>query len=757
MIEGPLESPNTNVRAPKNAKSCIAQWGVVALWLLFAAAVLPLAGSIEGRLNDSTQIRGSQSQLLDHILAEKFAAPFANSMTLVIAGVPTPSDAAGQQALELLIEQLEQIEGIGRIVSYLTSGDPIFLSETGSGTFAFVEIEIGEQGIEETIGRIRAWSSSIEAVLGPTHSLAKLTWTGEPVLNIDLRRWGTQNAEEAEIKALPVVGILLVVTFGSLVAASLPIGTGLLAITIATAVIAAIAPLFPASTVVLNIVTMVGLGISIDYALLTVSRFRDELQSGATAAEAAISTAHHARRTIAISAVAVMIGFAAMLISPIGELRSIAVGGMVVVAVVLAINTTLLPAVLRIIGPRINMVRIGLPVVAPVTQQFWRFWAQQVVRRPVVILGVSLAVLLTLALPIRSINVALPEVSWLPASASSVAAMNQLEGMGRGGVVNTIELVLTMPGDHTASTAVGWLALARVSNALDRDPRIVFVRSAALTHLGPVPSLRALETVANDIAQRYVSIDRRHALIEIIPSGSLTQSEIAELSREIMDTNWLRGVAPEAELVAGGLPIFNVEYEDKINDQFVLVVSLVTLATFLALAFWFKSVLVPLKAVVLSLLSVGAGIGAMVLVFQQGFLHEMVAIDGPTGAIFPIIPLLTFAITFGLSMDYEVFLVSRVMEARRAGIEDNEALALALESTGNVITSAAMIMIAVFGAFVLGDFLLIKMLGFALAITVFLDATVVRLGLGPAILILGGRWNWWPGTAIQDQTDNEGR
>jgi RND superfamily putative drug exporter len=202
---------------------------------------------------------------------------------------------------------------------------------------------------------------------------------------------------------------------------------------------------------------------------------------------------------------------------------------------------------------------------------------------------------------------------------------------------------------------------------------------------------------------------------------------------------------PGARLRVGGLPAFNADYEDAVGGRMWPVVALVVATTLVVLLLSFRSLLVPLKAVLLNLLSVSGAFGALVLVFQDGHGARLLGLARPLDGVFPIVPALVFCVVFGLSMDYEVFLVARVAEARRAGLSEDEALGEGLARTGPVITSAAAIMIAVFAAFTLGEFVLLKMLGFALAVAVLLDATVIRMAIGPALLRLAGRWNWWPG------------
>jgi RND superfamily putative drug exporter len=235
-------------------------------------------------------------------------------------------------------------------------------------------------------------------------------------------------------------------------------------------------------------------------------------------------------------------------------------------------------------------------------------------------------------------------------------------------------------------------------------------------------------------------------LVEVIPREGVAGPEATRLVRELRrwDAAAVTGV-PGARLRVGGLPAFSADYEDAVAGRFLRIGGFIVLGTFLALAVGFRSVLVPLKAIVLNLLSVAGSFGALVLVFQDGHGVRWLDLPGPVDGVFPIVPVLVFCTVFGLSLDYEVFLVARVAEGRRQGLSEAAALAEGLARTAGVITSAAAVMVAVFAAFTLGAFVLMKMLGFALAVAVFLDATVIRMAVGPALLRLAGRWNWWPG------------
>jgi RND superfamily putative drug exporter len=245
-------------------------------------------------------------------------------------------------------------------------------------------------------------------------------------------------------------------------------------------------------------------------------------------------------------------------------------------------------------------------------------------------------------------------------------------------------------------------------------------------------------SIPPEAKRAFVSRDGTRTLILVIPRADL---ELRQVSQLVRDLRAIAAPAPIASALVGGIPALNADYEDAVAAWFPIVALLIVAATYLALAVGYRSLVLPLKAVALNLVSVGAALGALVLVFQDG-LGAPWLVDRAYGGVFPNIPILVFAIVFGLSMDYEVFLFSRVVEGHRAGAEDRQAMTAALRATAGVITSAALIMIVVFGAFFLGEFLLIRMLGFALAFAILIDAIVVRLLLGPAIFALAGRWNW---------------
>jgi RND superfamily putative drug exporter len=258
-------------------------------------------------------------------------------------------------------------------------------------------------------------------------------------------------------------------------------------------------------------------------------------------------------------------------------------------------------------------------------------------------------------------------------------------------------------------------------------------------------SADAVDDMPQPIRESFLRSDGRATLIELLPTATVTPNEQIRWVREVRSTDVaaVTGV-PGAVLRVGGIPALDADYDSVVKARLPSVVISVLLGSLLALLIGLRSLFAALKAILLNLLSVGASFGALVIVFQEGHGSKLFGLDGPTGAVYPIVPILSFAIVFGLSMDYEVFLVSRVLEERRRGLCERSAVIEGLARTAGLITSAAAIMIAVFTAFTLGGFLVVQMLGFTLAVAVFIDATAVRMIVGPALLKLAGDWNWWP-------------
>jgi RND superfamily putative drug exporter len=463
---------------------------------------------------------------------------------------------------------------------------------------------------------------------------------------------------------------------------------------------------------------------------------------------AAEESARRAGWTILLSAFPVSIGFAALLSIPLSELRSIGVAGLLVTVFSLLLSVTLLPAVLSLLGRRIDVLRLraARPGQAASGSEAWRRWGRKVVARPVLALTLASAPLLVLAAEARRLDTVMPKGDWLPRGTEAVEAYHRLDAMGRSNVIHSLRVVLDFPPGVTLESPEGWAAAWRLFERLRADPHVESVQCLPGIVKRPEDGGRYLSMVVPAVRRTLEAGDGGATLFEVVPAASLTPRDQVSFAREVR--TWKAPEAtglPGTTMLVGGRPAFEADYEDTLGRHFRLVIALVVGCTFLALFAGFRSLLVAVKAVILNLLSVGASFGVLVLVFQDGFGSRWLGLASPTGSVFPIIPVLVFSIVFGLSMDYEVILVARVAEARRGGLGESEAIAEGLARTGTVITSAAAIMIIVFAGFTLGEFLPIKMLGLALSVAVLVDAIAVRMVIGPALLRLAGRWNWWPG------------
>lgn len=720
---------------------------VLAGWALALAAAAPAAARVERALDVSARVEGSESAAVERMLRERFDSPFARYAVLVATGLPPAGTPPGDSAVRRIVRELRTLPAITATLSFLDGRDSLF-APAGGGTFVVVGFEAPDGKPDRVVAPLRESSARLLPELRARWPQAMLRWTGEEMLNHDLRETSAAQARSAEQRALPLTLALLLVAFGALVAALVPVASGLLAITLALGATALVAALVPLSILVQNVVTMIGLGLGIDYALLMVSRFREELRAGYDAPTAAIRAGDAAGHTILLSGASVLIGFAALLPIPLNELRSVAVGGALVVAFSTLVGTTLLPALLAAMGERVNAVRVTRWRPGFTVRQ-WERWGAWVVRRPLVVLVVATAPLMALALQAPRMRTTLPRVRWIPADMEAGRALDDLERMDRAGIVQALRVVLELPPDRSVVGDDGWRAVRALGDSLAADARVSTVQSLPrLTGLQR-PDLSVLASLPRDAWPTFVSRDQRVAVVEVLPRSEVDFPSLTVLARELrrLDAAAITGI-PGARIRVGGMPAFNADYEDAIAGRLTMVVALVLGGTFVALMIGFRSLLIPLKALTLNALSVAAAFGAVVLVFQDGHGARWLGVAEPMGSLFPSLPILVFCMVFGLSMDYEVFLLARVADARRAGADESTAIAHALGRTGGVITSAAAIMVAVFGAFMLGDFLIFEVLGVALATAVLFDATVVRVAIGPALLGLAGRWNWWPGESM---------
>jgi putative drug exporter of the RND superfamily len=714
--------------------------------LIVVVALLPFSFHAERHLETATRIEGSEAGKVPQELATRFHSPFVDRVVLVIQGLPPANSEDGAKALAGIEDKLQNEPGVSGVVSYLDFRDPIFLGK-GGGTFILVGLAPTEGPVESLVPNLHALEDSLQEQLRGRYPEVKLELTGETPLNFDIRKTSADDVRRAETLAIPATLALLLVAFGSLVAAPIPVAIGQLAIASALAIAGFLALRWHLSILVHNLSTMLGLGLGIDYALLMVSRFREAIATGQDKFTCSSIAARQAGRTLLISASTVAIGFLALLTVPISEISSIGLAGSLVAGTSLLLSVTLVPALLGILGPRINAGRV--PFLASFdegraerTVNRWRRWGKLVVAHPWLAIILAGVPLLLLASQATKLNTNVPRGDWLPSQAESVRALHTLERMDRVGMVYSLRVILELP-DSIGHTDAGWNALDRFSKRLASDPRAF--RVISLTTIAD-SNRSLLPNIARDTQRAFLSRDGHAALVEVLPATSVTLNDQVDWVRQLRKEGAavLSGV-PGATLRIGGIPALTADYQTIVRDRFAPVLELVVGGTLLALLGGFRSLFAAVKAIALNLLSVAASFGALVLVFQEGHGIQFFRVPEGTASVFPLVPIVTFAIVFGLSMDYEVFLVARVLEARRSGLSEVDAIPEGLARTAGLITSAAAIMIVVFAAFTFGSFLVVKMIGFTLAVAVLIDATLVRIVIGPALLRLAGDWNWWPG------------
>ena len=700
-------------------------------------------------------ILGSESSAVEAALEQRFASPFAVTALLVVSGAPGPDRPEGRAVLEETVAALRRTRGVRQTLSFLDHPDPLFVGQ-GGGTFVVVGLDPGEGRADRLVPALRAVTERLEGRLRASAAGLELRFTGEGPINLDIWRTSADDVKRAERRTLPVTLALLLLAFGAVTAALVPVVSGALAVLLALGILALVAQHLQLSILAVNVTSMLGLALGIDYALLSVSRFREARALGQDPRAAAADAARHAGATIALSGLPVAIGFLALLLVPLNELRSAAIGGLLVTFVSVLLAATLLPMLLAWLGPRLEAGRLWRRDALAQRDRYARL-AAGVVRRPLLVLALALPPLLWLAAEGRRLSPSIPRGSWLPAETESARAERDLAAMGRRGVLHALRAVVFLPEDVQALSREGWEASRRLAEALGADPRIATVRSLRSQldgrATGDAQDELAAVALAPSVAKRTFLAEEGDAfLLEVLPREDLDSQQQIALVRDLRraDAARLAGLAG-VRLVVGGLPAFNADYEAAVAGRLPRVIAAVVLATLVALFAGFRSLLVPVKAVLLNLLSVAAAFGALVLVFQDGHGVLLLGLAGPVDGVFPIVPALVFCTVFGLSMDYEVFLVARVREERRAGRSETGAIVEGVARTGPVITHAAAVMIAVFASFMLGDFVLMKMLGFALAVAVLLDATLIRLVIGPALLQLAGRYNWWPGEPARDR------
>jgi RND superfamily putative drug exporter len=675
----------------------------------------------------------SESVQAESLLEQHFGGGEPNIVLVLSADGRDVDDASLVSDGTALTARLEAVEGVEQVSSYWSLGQPEAL-KSGDGDTALVLARVvgDEDFVEEQIAVIR------EEFTGPQGGFEVLLG-GRDAVFADIGHTIEGDLLRAELIAIPLTLLLLLFVFRSLVAALLPLFVGVIAIFGTLLSLFVIGSVTDVSVYAVNLTTALGLGLAIDYSLFIVSRFREELQAGRTVDAAVVRTLQTAGKTILISALTVAVSLSSLLVFPLYFLRSFAYAGVAVVLLALVGSIVSLPALLAVLGHRVDAVRIGRVRAARSEEDgAWHRIATLVMRRPIPIAATVVVVLVLLGTPFLRATFGVPDDRVLPASVGSRQASEVLRADFSGNAAEGFGVVAPGVGQDRLDDIASAAALLSTMDGVDR------VDSAA----GVFVSGQLVSSGPND--QRFIARDGTTiSWMSVVPDFPVVSPEGEQLAKDIRLLDLPFEVAVEGQ--AAGL----VDTKAAIGGALPWAIAIIVLATFVLLFLMAGSLLVPVKALILNLLSLTATFGAMVWIFQDGNLSGVLGFTA-TGALDISMPILMFCIAFGLSMDYEVFLLSRIKEEYDR-IGDNEAsIALGLERTGRIITAAALLLSITFFAFGTSGVSMIKMFGIGLGLAVLMDATIVRAFLVPAFMRLAGDANWWAPAPLRRLHDRFG-
>jgi len=693
---------------------------------LFVAVAAFFGGNVSSRLSrGGFDAPSEQSVHAADILAAQFHTGADNIILLVHATTGTVDSAAVAAAGTALTKELAAQPHMANVMSYW-SLDSASILRTANRADALV---VGR--ITGTQDQITRREPAIAAALARPDGPVTVEVGGfgpafhevDAVVEHDLLR--------AEEIAVPLTLLLLLFVFGSLAAAAMPLTIGAVAVVGTLLELRLINDVTPVSIFAVNLTTVLGLGLAIDYSLFIVSRFREELHAGRDTASALEETLAHAGRTVAGSALTMAAAAGALLVFPLVFLRSFAYSGIAVVLLAGLAALIVLPAVLALLGPRINSLTVWHRSIRPPLDGFWSKTARVVMRRPVLCIVSVVAVLAVLAAPLVHIRLGSLDDRVLPPSDQVRQVDDTLRAQFGQGQTDALQVVAPRVGDTTPAQRASYAV------QLSRLPDVQRVDSASGIYAHGV----RLGAPASYLSQFSNATGTWYS---VVPKGDGLSLSGERLVQAIRD-----GPAPFAILV-GGQPADLVDSTAIIDHYLPLALLLVTGTTFLILLFLFRSVFIPVKALLLNIVSLSAAFGVMVWIFQEGHFSGLLDFT-PTGTLIDTMPALIFCVAFGLSNDYEVFLVSRMKELH-GGLGNDAAVAGGIQQTGRIITAAALLMSIVFLSLLSSGIAFIKLFAVGLALAVLLDAFIVRGVLVPAIMKLAGRANWWAPSFLRRRT-----
>ena len=702
-------------------------WRTLALWLLIIATVTVLSSTLGGKFsNEQDFTNNPESKQAQTLLEERLRGKEPLTETVVVHSDTATVDAqvfqdAIQQTTADLVGMPNAVQSAANYYDLKAAGNPAadgLVSNDGHTTLILVTL-VGTHDDAADYGP--EYMATIE---GQTGDGIDVYSVGDVSSNEIYGKIAEEDLSKDLKIGLPVAAIVLIVVFGALVAAGLPILLGLVSIVVATGLTTLVANVMGVSDIATIMITMIGLAVGIDYALIVIERYREERRHGLDKHDAVAKAGGTAGKAVLFSGGTVVLALLGMFLIPISVFHSLAAGAILAVGVAVLATQTLVPAMLGLLGDKINWPRrpkqasaeerdLGRIDPQTVKSGFWGRVTHAVMSHPVVTLVIAVGILLVVAAPVTGINTGLPSIDTLPES-NVKTGYEILQREFYAGMIAPVEIVV----DGDTSDAQLLAGIDQLEASLQ-----------ASDLYGPT-------TITQNNTGNLTLVEVPMALD---PDSPAAYNAVKDLRGEIV---------PQAfgdladHVYVGGASASTVDFNTVLNTYTPIVFGFVLGLSFLLLMLAFRSIVVPLKAIIMNLLSVAAAYGVLVAVFQHGFLAGTLGVQ-QSDTISAWIPVFLFCVLFGLSMDYHVFLLSRIREHYDATRNNSESVAVGLQSTGKIITGAALIMVAIFGAFATGRLVEIQQMGLGLAVAVFLDATIVRTLLVPAGMKLLGDYNWY--------------
>jgi putative drug exporter of the RND superfamily len=710
------------------ARFCVRhRFAVLAVWILMAVALVAVSHHLGDNTNDNVTLPGTNSQQAADALSKSFPDQ-ANGSSPIVLHVSSGklTDSKYSQAVNQAAADVAKAPDVASVVNPLTAQGAAALSKDQRTGYLSVTLSVSTGAMS-----VHDAQAIIDAAAQPAQAAGIGVETGGQLG----QKVSKPSTEISELIGIIAAMVILTFTFGTVVAMLLPIVTAILGLASTLSIIQIFSHAITVSTVAPTLATMIGLGVGIDYALFIVTRHFRGMKDGLDVRESIARAAATSGGAVAFAGGTVTIALVSLAVAGIPLVTTMGLMAAVAVVVAVLAALTLLPAMLAIIGSQINALRVRNRHPADHRKQgAWARWASGVARRPVISTLVALAILIPLAIPLLSLTLGQKDVAALSTSTTARRAYDLISDNFGPGVNGPLLIAVSLGSPAQASSSSG---SASSQGSADSDPRASDPR---------------LQTLAKDVSQTPgvtavtpVQIDKAGttAYFNAIATAGPAEQATADLVSKLRSN-----VIPDAEngtnmhAYVGGTTASNVDLASDISGKLLLQILVVIALSFLLLLLAFRSVVIPVQAAVMNLLSIGAAYGVLVAIFQFGWLHNLIGLDGAV-PIVSYVPLFMFAVLFGLSMDYEVFLVSQIKEHADAGEDTERSVVSGLVTSGRVITAAATIMVFVFGSFVLNGDPTVKQFGIGLAAAVILDATVVRCLLVPARMVRLGKANWY--------------